>query len=133
MKTFVIDTSAMVRLYVPDGPVPDGLERAVEAAWRAEAALLAPELALAELAQALHKKERAGYLYASEADEMLRAILELPITFARHRDLLPSAVVLARQHELTIYDALFLALAVRKKGQLVTADNQLAEAFQALP
>ena len=30
MKSFVVDTSALMRLYVPDGPVPDGLEECGE-------------------------------------------------------------------------------------------------------
>jgi hypothetical protein len=29
MKNVVIDTSALIRLYVPDGPIPEGLEECV--------------------------------------------------------------------------------------------------------
>jgi predicted nucleic acid-binding protein len=50
MRVYVLDISALVRLYVPDGPIPEGTEEAIEATWRAEAVALAPELALAEVA-----------------------------------------------------------------------------------
>jgi predicted nucleic acid-binding protein len=126
MRAFVIDTSALIRLYVPDGPLPQGLERAVDLAWRAEASLLAPELALAEAAQVLRKKERSGYLSSQECDEVLDELLGLPIELAGHRDLLARAVEISRERELTVYDALFLALAERHTAELITADRTLA-------
>jgi len=41
-----------IRLYIPDGPVVEGLAAAVDAAWRGEGLLLCPEIAFAEIAQA---------------------------------------------------------------------------------
>ena len=130
MKIIVLDTSAIIRLYVPDGPLPDGLEGHITSAWRGETALFAPELALAEVAQVLWKKEQAGHLNSSEVDEILFSILELPIETVGHYDLLPDAMLLARRHNLTIYDALFLALARKKRAPLITADQRLAKAFE---
>lgn len=125
MKAFVVDTSALMRLYLPDGPVPDGLEDAVDSAWRGEVALLAPELALAEVAQVLCKKERAAHLSAAESDAIRAEILDLPIEYVGHRDLLEAAVPVARDRGLTVYDALFLALADQRRAQLITADDEL--------
>ena len=50
MKVIVADTSALIRLYLPDGPIPDGFEDYVDSAWRAEATIVVPELALPEVA-----------------------------------------------------------------------------------
>jgi len=125
MKSFVVDTSALIRLYVPDGPLPDGLEEAVDLAWRGEAALLAPELALVEAAQVLRKKERAGYLATEESDAVLGEIAGLPIDLVGHRGLLGDAVALAREHDLTVYDAVFVALAAARRAELITADRAL--------
>jgi predicted nucleic acid-binding protein len=50
MKAFVVDTSALVRLYVLDGPESRVPVAAVDAAGRGEARLLAPELLWAEIA-----------------------------------------------------------------------------------
>ena len=128
MSVAIADTSALVRLYIPDGPVVDGLTAAVEAAWRGDGLLLCPEIALAEMAQVLWKKEQAGYLTSEEAEDVFDAFLDLPLQVVAHRDLLADARMLARRHRLTVYDGLFLALADRHGGRLFTADQELAEA-----
>ena len=64
MRAAVVDTSALIRLYVPDGPLPAGFEEALDAAWNAETVLLTTELALVEALQVLHRKEAAGFLAA---------------------------------------------------------------------
>jgi len=129
MKVVVLDTSAVIRLYVPDGPLPHGLESCIEEAWRGDAVLLAPELVLAEAAQVLLKKERARKLDSGVTAEILDAILDLPLKLVGHRDLLPDALALARRHKVTVYDALFIALALRHKADLVTADADLGKAL----
>ncbi len=53
MKIVVVDTTALIRPYIPDGPIPDGLEEHIASAWRAETTLIEPELVLAEFAQVL--------------------------------------------------------------------------------
>lgn len=62
MKRVEVDTSALVRLYVPDGPLPDNLETYISSALSYETTLIIPELALAEFAQVIWKKEQADYL-----------------------------------------------------------------------
>ncbi len=131
MKSYVVDTSALLRLYLPDGPLPEGAEDAMELAARAESVVFVPELALAESAQVLHKKVRAGFLSPEESDEILASILELPLEITGHRDILTTAVATARRHALTVYDALFIALAADKHGELITADERLAAAWRA--
>ena len=130
MRRFVVDTSALVRLYVPDGPLPDGLESAVASAWRTEAMLFVPELALVELAQVLWKKEQRGHLTADEADAIRDAATELPLDVVGHRGLLDVAAALAREHRLTVYDALFLALARSRDAELISADADLLAASE---
>ncbi len=131
MKKWVLDTSAIVRLYVPDGPLPEGLEDAVETAWRGDGLLLVPELALAEAAQVLLKKERSGLLEPGEVDGILGEIMGLPLEVAPHRELLPTSLGLARRTDLTVYDAIFLQLALERGAELLTADEELARAFRA--
>ena len=130
MKIVVLDTSAIIRLYVPDGPIPDGLEENIKSAWKGDTALIVPELALAEVAQVLWKKEQAGYIKPSETDEILSAVLELPLEIVGHYDILPDALSMARRHKLTVYDSLFLALAWKKDGRLITADKRLGNGFE---
>lgn len=132
MKIVVLDTSALIRFYVPDGPLPDGLEECIASAWRSEAILIIPELALAEAAQVLWKKEAAGHLEPFEVDEILSLILELPLEIVGHYELLPEVMEVVRQHKLTIYDALFVVLAKKRNARLITADRKLDKVFQAV-
>ncbi|OGL47033.1 MAG: hypothetical protein A2161_17615 [Candidatus Schekmanbacteria bacterium RBG_13_48_7] len=132
MKVVVADTSALIRLYIPDGPIPGDFERHIELAWRAETVVMIPELALAEVAQVLLKKQRSGSLKESEVDEIMSAFLELPLEVVGHLELLPDALLLARQNDLSVYDALFLALAMKMKAELITADPRLKQVFDRL-
>ena len=126
MKRFVLDTSAVLRLYLPDGPLPKGLESAVDLAGRGDAVLLAPQLLLAEVAAVLLKKERAGTVNASDAEAILKAVLDLPITLRGHSELALEALDVGRSEGLTSYDALFLVLARREHAELLTGDMRLA-------
>ena len=45
-----------------------------------------------------------------------------------HRELLDAAVALAREHRLTVYDAIFLALARSRGAELISADADLLAA-----
>ena len=129
MKVSVLDTSALVRLYIPDGPIPEGTEAALDGAWRGDEVLLVPELALAEVAQVLLKKEQARLLNADEAEGILEEILTLPLHVVGHTALISSAASLARRLDLTICDSLFLALALERGAPLLTGDQALAEAL----
>lgn len=131
MNRWVIDTSALIRLYVPDGPLPDGLESAVDLAARGDGVLMAPELLLAEVAQVLLKKERAGFLTSAEVVEIQRAADELPVMLVGHRELMAPASRIARQTGLTVYDALYVALARNRAAQLLTGDLRLEAAARA--
>ena len=125
---WVVDTSALVRLFVPDGPVPETLERAIQSAERGEDALLAPDLVLAEAGQVLHKKRLARLLTEEEVETLVAHILALPLRITPHSDILASACTIASRQGLTVYDALFLALAEKHAARLITADSTLQAA-----
>lgn len=122
---FIIDTSALIRLYIPDGPVPEGLEIALQNSERGNDSLIAPELILAESGQVLHKKRNQQVLSDEEFNDLLSSILDLPIRLFSHGDLIRPACALAAEFDLTVYDALFLALAERHNAPLFTADDKL--------
>ena len=125
--TSVIDTSAFMRLFIPDGPVPDGLEEVLRAAERGDDVLLAPELLLAEVAQVIHRKRLERVLTGGEFTEVLDAIDAVPLRRVGHSDLMRPACEIALVHRLTVYDALFLALADNHNAHLYTADSRLTK------
>ena len=132
MNIAVVDTSAVMRLYIPDGPLPKGLERFFRLAERGDASIVAPDLLLAEAGQVLHKKRRLGLLTGEEARALLEAILLLPIETMSHRRFVERASELAESGGTTVYDSLFLAVAENYDAVLFTADTKLARKAQEL-
>ncbi len=86
----------------------------------------APELLLAEAGNVLLRKARRGELAEAEADAMRAAMLTLPIRFNAHGPLIQPALALAGIHRLSVYDALYLVLALRHGARLLTRDELLA-------
>jgi predicted nucleic acid-binding protein len=122
---WVIDTSALIRLFVPDGPIPPQAETAFNLASSATDLILAPQLLLAEAGNVLLRKRRRGELSEQEMREILQAIQTLPIRLCEHGPLLLPACALAETHGLSVYDALYLALAEQHGARLVTSDEAL--------
>jgi predicted nucleic acid-binding protein len=132
MRLAVVDTSALLRVFVPDGPMPDGLEDLLDQATRGNAVVLIPDLALAEATQVLLKKQSMGLLQADEADEILAAMLDLPYEVMPCRSLLADALDLGRKFGVTVYDGLFLALARQRRAELFTADAEMKRVWKKL-
>jgi predicted nucleic acid-binding protein len=129
MKTYVLDTSALLRLFLPDGPLPDHLEEILDQAGRGDARVCIPGLALAEAGQVLRKKELVGVLSPTDSREILDTILALPLEMVPDQTLVSDALDLARETQLTVYDGLFLALALQRRATLITADAKLESAW----
>ena len=127
-----MDTSALIRLLIPDGPVLAEAEIALQAASSGEKAVLAPGLLLVEASSVLLRKERRGELSAAEVDELLTCIIALPIRLVDRPDLVAPAVLLARTYHLSAYDALYLALAEYHQARLLTCDRELAKVASRL-
>ena len=124
----VFDSSAVVRLFIPDGPIPEGMEQFLKGVEIGDNIALAPQLMLAEIANVLHKKTLRDEISDDEGDQILILIQRLPIRLFSHKELVEGAVQLARDHAITVYDALFLELARQQNGKLFTADLKLEKA-----
>lgn len=122
---WVIDTSALIRLFVPDGPIHPEVETAFNRAASGADMVLAPHLLLVEVASVLLRKQRRGELSSQELRELLQAIESLPIRLCEHGILLLPACGLAEVHNLSVYDALYLALAEQHGAHLITNDEAL--------
>jgi predicted nucleic acid-binding protein len=64
------------------------------------------------------------------AAELVTRCLELPLAVRPARDLVPAALVRGLQLELTVYDAAYVVLAEAAGAVLVTADRELAQAYE---
>lgn len=127
--TVVLDASAVIRIM-------EGAPQAVplqEALLRANL-VVAPELMLTEVANALWRLQRAGQLEADGLQERLTRAAELVDHIEPDRHLQVEALALACHLDHPVYDCLYLALARREAAALLTADERLmALAAQVLP
>lgn len=129
---WVIDTSALIRLFVPDGPLHPEIETAFNRAAGGTDLVLAPQLLLAEAANVLLRKQRRGELSMPELAELLAAVQALPIRLCDHQAMLMPACALASKHGLTVYDALYLALAEQHGAHLITSDDALDKVARSI-
>ncbi len=123
----VIDTSALIRLFVPDGPIPDGLEEFFQGVERGRNIAIAPELIMVESANVINKKRSIGEISEEESRQLLLDILSMPIRLFPHRPLIQPSFELAVEYELTVYDALFLALAIEQGAIVFSSDETIVK------
>jgi predicted nucleic acid-binding protein len=128
MSLFVVDASVGLKWFVPETHDAD-TRRLQDPAHD----LHVPTLFDVEIGNILWKKLRRGELTRAEADAILARLPLLPLTRHEELPLLTPAFDLADQHQRTVYDSLYLALAVRLNGRMVTADQKLFNALASTP
>lgn len=117
----VVDASVVAAALIDAGP-----EGAQLRARLVGDRLAAPELIDLEVASVVRRRCAAGLLDVPRAEQALDDLLALPIERAPHRPLLPRCWEL--RHNLTVYDAAYVALAEILEATLVTGDERLGRA-----
>lgn len=87
--------------------------------------LVAPQLLVAEVADALRKHVRARDISLEQATSALASLPEWFNEIVAMEGLAEAAVTLARRIEHSAYDCFYLVLAERRSASLVTADARL--------
>ena len=128
MSLFVVDVSVMVKWMLPE-PLATEAVRLQSPRYQ----LHAPSFFEIELANVLWKKVRQGLLTRTQSELFLGQMTGLPLT--RHADtlLVAAAFDLADRLGRTVYDCMYLALAVRLGGLMVTADERLVNSLADTP
>lgn len=125
----VLDASAVVRI-IEGSPQAAVFQQAVLDAEL----VLAPELMLTEVSNALWRLQRACQLQAESLQQCLSRSAALVDHIEPDRHLQVEALALACHLDHPVYDCLYLALARREAAVLLTADQKLmALATQVLP
>jgi predicted nucleic acid-binding protein len=130
---FVIDASVAVKwlpLFAHEPHVVEA-ERYRVRSDSGEVALLVPGLFWLEVASILWKAARRGACLPIEAETALNSLRGLDLSTFYSDELLPEALALGLRHNRTVYDCLYVVLAVRLHAQFVTADEKLANALSA--
>lgn len=95
--------------------------------------LAAPELWLAEAANALWAKHRRGEIDAAHVRDASRELVAAPVARLPIADLLPSATHMAIDLDHPVYDCLYLAAAQLHDTGLITADRRFVEKVASHP
>lgn len=94
----------------------------------------APAIWPTELANVLRNGEKRGRISAAATNAFLEAMLQSPVTVEPPLDAETGhrALDLARRFKLTVYDAVYLELAMRRSLPLATTDADLLKAAGAV-
>jgi len=114
----------------PDSAAADFL---LEKFLNGEAELLAPDMMLLETANALWKRViLRKELSASEALQIYADLVTLPLSLIASASVADAAFRLALKHSHSVYDALYCALAIERRCDLVTADRRLVSKLHSV-
>ena len=128
MTSYVLDASVVVKWFIPEEYSESALKlKNVDGRFHA------PAFLTLEVGNVLANKRRRNELTSVEVEGIWRAVQQAPIR--RHSDetLVLAAFDLAQQTRTTLYDNLYLVLAMELKIHCVTADRKFYQALESTP
>jgi predicted nucleic acid-binding protein len=133
VRALVVDASVAVKWMLPEvlDPLSGQANELLDQYARGQLALVVPDLFWSELANVLWKSVRQKKIPAVRAQQALDATLAQGFRTIPGRDVLSEALTIALHFDRTVYDSLYLAVAVALNTHLITADERLANALAA--
>lgn len=128
MSVFVIDASVVIKWFVPEVHT-DAARRWLESSHE----YVSPDLLFPEAGNVIWKKVRRGELTVGQGQRLAGDLAGIAVEVIAMRGLLPDAHSLALSTGLTVYDAMYVTLAVRLDTQVITADNRLIRTLVSHP
>jgi len=123
LQRVVVDASAALKWVLEEEGSPEALE------LLNRDVLHAPDFLLLEVANVLWTKVRRSALSRTDADAAFQTLAAVPMVLTPLAELIPPARSLAFALDLTVYDAVYAALAQQLDCPLATADAALARAM----
>ena len=124
----MVDASVAAKWFVPEVHT-DAAVRLFEG----DHSFSVPDLFLSEFGNIVWKKVRLGNITRDEGREILKAIKAVPLDVVSSVTLLDAAFEIAVGLGRTMYDSLYVALAVLENCELVTADRTLWQVMRPTP
>ncbi len=133
MSPVVVDASVAAKWFLP-GESEDLAKEAfalLDQYEKNQVQFVVPDLFYAEIAGAIWKAVRLGRLTKASGERAFALLKEREFPTIPSLKLLDRAFHIATDHERTVYDCLYVALAVQTRTHLITADERLANALAA--
>ena len=133
MSLIVLDASVAVKWFLPEKVETLATEALslLDRCGKNEIQIIVPDLFWVEFASVLWKAIRRGNFPKDSADAALASLKRFDFPTVPSLKLLDSAFEIATTYGRTVYDSLYVALAVQTKSQLITADERLANSLAA--
>jgi predicted nucleic acid-binding protein len=128
MTSLVVDASVAAKWFLPEADAAAAL-RLLNGRHR----LAAPDLIRAEVGNVVWKLHGRDVLSAAEASEIIEDFLAMPLEIHDSGFLVASALEIAMATRRTVYDSLYLALAIELDATVITADEHCLNALKAGP
>jgi len=127
---YVIDAGVAVKWFIPEED-SDIAHRLLTRYLQGLDTPIAPDLLISECGNVFWRRQRQGDITAEEATESIADLLTLDIPLVSVSSLVQSALRLTMQHQRTVYDSLYLALAEERDCPLITADERFFNAVSS--
>jgi len=129
----VLDASVAVKWFLPEKVETLTREALalMDGCRKKEIQIIVPDLFWVEFASVLRKAIRRGNYSKDSADAALATMKDLDFPTVSSLELLEKAFEIAMTFERTVYDSIYVALAVQTQSQLITADEHLVNSLAA--
>lgn len=126
-ETLVVDCSVAAKWVLPE-PGRAAAMLLLEQHESGELSLIAPDLLLAEFASLLAKRTRRKQIHSQQAREAFQLMVRCAPKLFDTRHMLPATLELALRYQISLWDCVYLALAVERGCPVITADRRLFRA-----
>lgn len=131
MSLYVIDAAVAVKWFLPE-PYSDKARTLLDAYNRGVDDLIAPDLLIPEVTNAFWKRAERADITTLEANANLSDLLALGIPLVSSLQLAAKALALTHAHKRSVYDCLYLALALDRGCNHISSDERLYNAVGAI-
>jgi len=128
LSTLVVDASVVSKWFLREEE-SDAASELLRKNW----ILYAPELLVAEIGNVLWKRLEKRELTLEQAELIMARFAAAPIVLVPVEQLTYMALRIAHLHRRNFYDCTYLALALREKCRMVTADMRFLNALRGTP
>ena len=131
MSLVVVDASVAAKWFLPEKgeTLVDQALALLNKYDKGEVRFVVPDLFYVEIANAIWKTVRAGRVSQAFGDRALGLLTQREFATVPSLKLLDEAFQIATAYGRTVYDSLYVALAMQTNSQLITADERLANSL----